>query len=304
MDNKNVIYKVTSPSGRVYIGQTVNLKRRLKEYRTLKCNQQTKLYNSLKKYGFDKHNIEILEYCKEEELNDRERYYQDLFDVTGVNGLNCRLTASDDRSGKLSKETIDKLKNKDVSYMIGNNFRKGIPHTDEIKKQIRNTLIEKAKKPEYINGMTGRVGEKNPFFGKKHSKETIEKILKNRKWYKPSKETIEKISIANSGENNPFFGKKHTKESLSKISDTHKGKVISKEQRLKISIANKGKVRSELNKERYRLSCANKKRVIDNSTGLIYISAAEVSRQFNINYSTLAGKLNGSKNNNTNFRYL
>ena len=75
-------------------------------------------------------------------------------------------------SGDSSKETIDKLKKKDVSYMIGNNFRKGISHTDDTKKQIRNTLIENAKKPDYINGMTGRFGENNPFFGKKHSKMT------------------------------------------------------------------------------------------------------------------------------------
>lgn len=172
MNNKNVIYKVTSPSGRVYIGQTINLKRRLKEYRTLKCDTQPRLYNSFKKHGFDKHKIEILEYCKEEELNDRERYYQDFYNVLSRKGLNCRLTSSDDKSGRLSEETIKKLKSKDFSYMVGNDFRTGIKHSEEIKNKIRNTLIENAKKPDYVNGMTGRSGELNPFYGKTHSEET------------------------------------------------------------------------------------------------------------------------------------
>lgn len=36
------------------------------------------------------------------------------------------------------------------------------------------------------------VGENNPFYGKHHSKETIEQIQKSRSWYKPSAETIKK----------------------------------------------------------------------------------------------------------------
>lgn len=172
MDNKNVIYKITNPSGRVYIGQTINFKRRLKEYRKLKCDTQPRLYNSFKKFGFDRHKIEILEYCKEEELNDRERYYQDFYNVLSRKGLNCRLTSSNDKSGRLSEETIKKLKYKDFSYMVGNDFRTGIKHSEETKNKIRNTLIENAKKPDYVNGMTGRSGELNPFYGKKHSEKT------------------------------------------------------------------------------------------------------------------------------------
>lgn len=176
------IYKITSPSGKIYIGQSVDIESRMKYYRTSKKRKsQPRLFNSFRKYGFKAHLVEIIIECEESELNDLERYYQDLFDVTGVNGLNCRLTTSDDRSGKLSKETIDKLKKKDVSYMIGNDFRKGISHTDETKKQIRNTLIENAKKPDYINGMTGRFGENNPFFGKKHSNESLKKMSEFQK---------------------------------------------------------------------------------------------------------------------------
>ena len=194
MDNKNVIYKVTSPSGRVYIGQTINFKRRLKEYRNLKCDKQPRLCNSFKKYGFDKHKIEILEYCKEEELNDRERYYQDFYNVLSRKGLNCRLTSSNDKSGRLSEETIKKLKSRDVSYMLGNDFRTGIKHSEEIKNKIRNTLLENSKNPDYVNAMTGKYGELNPFYGKKHSEET-KNILREKA--AADKETIEILKSYN-----------------------------------------------------------------------------------------------------------
>ena len=43
-------------------------------------------------------------------------------------------------------------------------------------------------------------GENNPMYGRKHSKESIEKIQKSREWYKgPSEETIRKISESKMG---------------------------------------------------------------------------------------------------------
>lgn len=49
-----------------------------------------------------------------------------------------------------------------------------------------------------------RKGKNNSFYGKKHSKETIDKIKNhNSKLFK--------------GENNPFYGKKHSKETIDKL---------------------------------------------------------------------------------------
>lgn len=56
----SVIYRITSPSGKIYIGQTRNFSHRMSVYRTLKCKAQRKLYNSLVKYGFDNHRVDIL----------------------------------------------------------------------------------------------------------------------------------------------------------------------------------------------------------------------------------------------------
>ena len=42
------IYKITSLTGKVYIGQSTNLEKRKDDYVKLRCNKQPKLYNSLK----------------------------------------------------------------------------------------------------------------------------------------------------------------------------------------------------------------------------------------------------------------
>jgi len=106
---KAVIYKITSPNNRVYIGQTINLKIRLHKYKRLDCKNQRKLYNSFNKYGFDTHKCEVIHNCKEIELNDLERYYQDLYSSTTRSGLNIRLTKSKDRSGRFSEESKKKM---------------------------------------------------------------------------------------------------------------------------------------------------------------------------------------------------
>lgn len=132
------IYKITSPTKKIYIGQSINIEQRFYMYKRNHCKKQVRLYNSLKKHGSEKHNFEIIIECEISELNDKERYYQDLYSVTSDKGLNCSLTKSSDRSGKLSIETINK-RNKSFA----NNFK--------IKKDIRNLYFEKerAKLPSF-----------------------------------------------------------------------------------------------------------------------------------------------------------
>lgn len=73
-------------------------------------------------------------------------------------------------------------------------------------------------------------GKKNPFYGKKHSKETIEKMSnskRNKSWEKRfGKEKANALrclySKMFSGEENPFYGKKHSKQSRKLISENHR----------------------------------------------------------------------------------
>ena len=54
------IYKLTTPSGKVYVGQTYNINKRFSSYRNLSCINQPYLYNAIKKYGWDNIVKEIL----------------------------------------------------------------------------------------------------------------------------------------------------------------------------------------------------------------------------------------------------
>lgn len=103
------IYKITSPTKKVYIGQSIDIEKRFNHYKLLNCKGQPRLYRSLLKYGANKHKFEILCECSVEELNEKERYYQDIFSALDKNGLNSKLTTASDRSGKLSEETKLKM---------------------------------------------------------------------------------------------------------------------------------------------------------------------------------------------------
>ena len=103
------IYKIINPLNKVYIGQSTHIENREKHYQGNHCHLQIKLYNSIKKYGWKQHKFEIIEQCILEMLNERERYWQDYYDVLGVNGVNCRLTETKDKSGFLSIETRNKI---------------------------------------------------------------------------------------------------------------------------------------------------------------------------------------------------
>lgn len=161
------IYKVTSPSNRVYIGQSVNIERRLKRYKSLsiKTKKQTKLWRSLIKHGCENHIYEILEVCKEDELNERERYWQEFYDSVD-NGLNCHYTKTKDKSGKVSLETLKRMS----EAQLGNKNWLGKKHTKEAKEKIRKAATGR-KYSEEVNKSKGRKGSTPPLkgvFGEKH----------------------------------------------------------------------------------------------------------------------------------------
>lgn len=84
------IYKITSPTGKVYIGQTFDMNRRYNEYKRKRCKAQGRLYNSIVKHGFDAHRIEVLfgGFVTAQELTDLEEKFISEFNSTGENGLN------------------------------------------------------------------------------------------------------------------------------------------------------------------------------------------------------------------------
>ena len=140
------IYKITSPTGKVYIGQAVDIKRRWAEHKLTfrtSSNSFSRLYKSFYKHGVDSHTFEVIEECLEEELNRRERYWQDLYEVTTQRGLNCNLQAVENRSGKLAKEVIEQ-RQKTRMLNGGYNF------SEEWRKKQSLAKKGKAKTKEHV----------------------------------------------------------------------------------------------------------------------------------------------------------
>ena len=78
---KSGIYKITNPKGKVYIGQSVDLERRLQQYRgvCVTISGQPNIWESLNQYGSETHQYKIIEYCSLKNLDSREAYYKQQF---------------------------------------------------------------------------------------------------------------------------------------------------------------------------------------------------------------------------------
>lgn len=110
------IYKITSPSNRIYIGQSINIEKRYKIYKGNYDNSQPKLYRSFQKYEFNNHTFEIIEECPESYLDELETWWK-LFYNSVEDGLNCGYW--DGGGGPMSNEIkckISKAKKGHICY--------------------------------------------------------------------------------------------------------------------------------------------------------------------------------------------
>jgi len=154
-----------------YVGQSVDIESRWGEYRLLRCQSQPKLYNALLKYGYDGFEPQLLEECDVASLPDKEAYWVKVKDSV-KNGYNCK--SGGFMGGKHSEETKEKLrqmalgrkcseetkakhrewrptteqKEKISKALIGNQYRKGIPHKEETKAKVSASLKGRPKSPE------------------------------------------------------------------------------------------------------------------------------------------------------------
>lgn len=83
--NKAAIYIwVNKINNKSYIGSAIDLSNRLRVYYSFKLMKNilikgsSPIYSAILKYGYENSNLEILEYCKADELLVREQYYLDL----------------------------------------------------------------------------------------------------------------------------------------------------------------------------------------------------------------------------------
>lgn len=136
------IYKITSPSGKIYIGQSQQVEKRKEHYRKNSHRiPQPKLRNSFEKYGVDNHRFEVIEECSITDLNDRERHWQEHYQVLDK-GLNCVYTETDTKRRVMSEDTKAK---------IGDANRGRIMSVEEIEKR-RQIAIKNGNRPPSAKG--------------------------------------------------------------------------------------------------------------------------------------------------------
>lgn len=169
------IYKITSPTNKIYIGQSVDIERRWNNHKSMpKSDKGNLLYNSFLSHGVDSHKFEILERCSKEMLNEREIYYIEKYQTFDTeHGLN--LTKGGDSKVVFSKKTLQKMseakKGVRPEHLIGHKHSK----------ETRDILRKKS------------MGNKN-WLGKNHTEETKEKIRQAKLGKEPSKETRRKLT--------------------------------------------------------------------------------------------------------------
>jgi len=90
------IYKITSPSGKIYIGRSYRIKTRWQAYRRMDVKDQPKLFASFSKYGVDSHVFEIIHELpndiEKEVIEQYEVLYESCYKDCGKEFLNLAPT--------------------------------------------------------------------------------------------------------------------------------------------------------------------------------------------------------------------
>jgi group I intron endonuclease len=160
------IYKITSPSRRIYIGQSVDIDRRFAKYNSIEnTKEQPALVRSFIKYGVINHIFEVIEKCEFKELNNRERYWQEFYDVLKY-GLNCQLVSTDILPMIVSEETKKKIGDGNRGKILSEKTKRKISENNA------KNMLGKKHKPEAIKKL------RDFNLGKKLSEETKLKMSK------------------------------------------------------------------------------------------------------------------------------
>jgi group I intron endonuclease len=167
------IYKITSPSGKVYIGQSLDISKRWNEYKRPSFKKQPKLNNSIQKYGIGNHRFDVIHHLP----NDIEKSVMDSYELlyalsykdAGVELLNLRLGMN---GGKMSEEAKDKLSKKLKGVKTGRKMAEGLKRKHSERMKVMNVGNK------YAEGKKGRTGMKNS----EETRRRISAALTKNKW--------------------------------------------------------------------------------------------------------------------------
>ena len=107
-----VIYKITNPQGEVYIGRTKDIEKRIDLYsRYSTLRPQPKLWESFNCYGFNNHQIEIIDYTDNLELEAKHiqefnSYENGLNSNKGGGGVESHTEITRKKISKAGKQNV------------------------------------------------------------------------------------------------------------------------------------------------------------------------------------------------------
>ena len=152
-----VYYLINNINGHTYVGSSINLAARMKNYLNnsylqSKTNSNMPITKALLKYGHSNFSFWILEYVNSDQLAIRETLY-----ITQI----------------LPYYNVLKKGYSSLGYK----------HTEETKTLLSNLAKNRVHSPEtkalIVKALTG---QNNPFFGKSHTMESIRQIIKNKSY--------------------------------------------------------------------------------------------------------------------------
>lgn len=152
------IYKITSPTGKVYIGQTRNDYLRVKSYRSIQgCKKQRRLFYSLQKHGWDTHSFEMVHELpadvSDDVLSEYERLYWLCCKEAGFELLNLSIPGLAVRHSEESKQIMSKQR-------VGNKNRLGKKGT--LNSQTRKRMSDSKKGVTFTDAHKVNIRLSNP----------------------------------------------------------------------------------------------------------------------------------------------
>lgn len=211
------IYRIVSPSNKIYIGQSWDVKKRMKSYKSHNCSSQPAIYNSIKKHGWPAHNVDVVFETREDvsqaTLDFWEEYFMEVYKQAGYELLNLKTAGS---NGKLSEESKEKIrqrflgKPKSPSHIVK---MRAVERTPEW-----NALISK--------NHADFSGANHPQYGSRHKESTKRLIGAANSRYIRTEKHRKNTSKSLLGRPCPMKGKKHTPQSRKNMGDAHRKPVL------------------------------------------------------------------------------
>lgn len=123
----NCIYGLFAPNNKVYIGQTTDPVNRKSRYKTMTCKNQRKVIESLKEYGYDKHEFKVLHTLNDgatrEQMDYHEAFFFAHYSQLGLELLNLK---SAGWNGKPNDEVRKRLSDSHKGQIAWNKGKKGL----------------------------------------------------------------------------------------------------------------------------------------------------------------------------------